>query len=68
MLGKGLQHLKSDLKTEQSGGNKHRTQLASSVLNVTEHYIYLPSFFAYSVSLTIARSRYRGTIVGLLAH
>ena len=50
MLGKRRQHFRSDLKTEQNGGTKHRTLLASTVLNVAKCYINLPSFYAYSVA------------------
>jgi len=48
----------NDLKTEQSGCNKHITLLASSVLNVAKNYINLPSFLAYSAMFTIAQPVY----------
>jgi hypothetical protein len=58
MLEKMRQCFKSDLKTEQSGGNKHRTVFDSSVLNVAKHLINLPSFLAYLAMLTTAQPVY----------
>jgi hypothetical protein len=57
--GKGDSVLKKDLKTERSAGNKHKTPVASNLLNVAKCLINLPSFLAYSTSLTIAKSIHR---------